>query len=146
MWFCGCLDGGKSTSRYVLMMGDRAVAWSSKKQPIVTLSTTKAEYVVATTYACHSIWMKEVPNSIEEDYCKCIIMFCDNSSSIKLSKNPVFHRRTKYINLRFHFIWDLIKKGEVQLIYCGTKEQIADIMTKQLKLKDFVKLWMLLGV
>lgn len=90
--------------------------------------------------------MKEVLNSVEEDYCKCITVFCDNSSSIKLSKNPVLHGRTKHINVRFHFIRDLIKKGEVELVYCGTKEQIADIMTKPLKLEDFVKLCMLLGV
>jgi hypothetical protein len=90
--------------------------------------------------------MKEVLNNVEEDYCKCITVFCDNSSSIKLSKNPVLHGRTKHINVRFHFIRDLIKKGEVELVYCGTKEQIADIMTKPLKLEDFVKLRMLLGV
>ncbi|KAJ6992892.1 Retrovirus-related Pol polyprotein from transposon TNT 1-94 [Populus alba x Populus x berolinensis] len=144
--FAGDLDGGKSTSGYVFMIGDGAVAWSSRKQPIVTLSTTEAEYVAATTCACHSIWMKEVLNSVEEDYCKCITVFCDNSSSIKLSKNPVLHGRTKHINVRFHFIRDLIKKGEVELVYCGTKEQIADIMTKPLKLEDFVKLRMLLGV
>jgi len=144
--FAGDLDGGKSTSGYVFMMGDGAVAWSSRKQPIVTLSTTEAEYVAATTCACHSIWMKEVLNSVEEDYCKCITVFCDNSSSIKLSKNPVLHGRTKHINVRFHFIRDLIKKGEVELVYCGTKEQITDIMTKPLKLEDFVKLRMLLGV
>lgn len=144
--FAGDLDGGKSTSGYVFMMGDGAVAWSSKKQPIVTLSTTEAEYVAATTCACQSIWMKEVLNSIEEDHCKCVTVFCDNSSSIKLSKNPVFHGRTKHINVKFHFIRDLIKKGEVELIYCGTKEQLADILTKPLKLEDFVKLRMLLGV
>ena len=120
--FAGDLDGGKSTSGYVFMIGDGAVAWSSKKQPIVTLSTTEAEYVAATTCACQSIWMKEVINSIEEDHCKCVTVFCNNSSSIKLSKNPVFHGRTKHINVRFHFIRDLIKKGEVELIYYGTKE------------------------
>jgi hypothetical protein len=87
--FAGDLDGGKSTSGYVFMMGDGAVAWSSKKQPIVTLSTTEAEYVAATACACQSIWMREVLNSIEEDLCKCVTVFCDNSSSIKLSKNPV---------------------------------------------------------
>ena len=144
--FAGDLDGGKSTSGYVFMMGDGAVAWSSKKQPIVTLSTTEAEYVAATACACQSIWMREVLNSIEEDLCKCVTVFCDNSSSIKLSKNPVFHGRTKHINVKFHFIRDLIKKGDVELMYCRTKEQLADIMTKPLKLEDFVKLRMLLGV
>jgi len=142
----GDLDGGKSTSGYVFMMGDGAMAWSSKKQLIVTLSTTEAEYVAATACACQSIWMREFLNSIEEDLCKCVTVFCDNSSSIKLSKNPVFHGRTKHINVKFHFIRDLIKKGDVELIYCGTKEQLADIMTKPLKLEDFVKLQMLLGV
>lgn len=66
--------------------------------------------------------MKEVLNSLSQTHCECITVFCDNSSSIKLSRNPVFHGRTKHINVRFHFIRDLIKDGVIELVYCGTKE------------------------
>lgn len=72
--------------------------------------------------------------------------FCDNSSTIKLSKNPILHGRTKHIDIKFHFLRDLVKEGVVELIHCGTSEQMADIMTKPLKLESFLKLRNMLGV
>lgn len=74
------------------------------------------------------------------------VMFCDNSSTIKLSKNPVLHGRCKHIDVRFHFLRDLTKDGIVELVFCGTREQIADVMTKPLKLDIFLKLRSLMGV
>ena len=73
-------------------------------------------------------------------------ILCDNSSTIKLSKNPVLHGRSKHIDVRFHFLRDLTKEGVVRLVHCGTKEQVADIMTKPLKLDVFIKLREELGV
>ena len=78
--------------------------------------------------------------------CKCVKIFCDNSSTIKLSKNPILHGRTKHIDVKFHFLRDLVKEGVVELIHCGTREQVTDIMTKPLKLESFTKLCDLLGV
>jgi hypothetical protein len=72
--------------------------------------------------------------------------FCDNSSTIKLSKNPVMHGQSKHIGVRFHFLRDLTKEGIVELIYCGTRDQAADVMTKPLKLESFLKMRELLGV
>ena len=71
---------------------------------------------------------------------------CDNSSTIKLSKNPVMHGRSKHIDVRFHFLRNLTKEGIVELIHCGSQDQIADIMTKPLKLEAFEKLRKLLGM
>ena len=73
-------------------------------------------------------------------------VYCDNSSAIKLAKNPVMHGRSKHIDVRFHFLRELTKDGTVQLVYCNTQEQVADVMTKPLKLDVFVKLRNLLGV
>lgn len=75
-----------------------------------------------------------------------IEIFCDSSSAIELSKNPVLHGRSKHIDVRFHFLRDLTKDGVVKLVHCHTHEQIANIMTKPLKLYMFVKLRRLLGV
>ena len=68
------------------------------------------------------------------------MIYCDNSSTIKLSKNPVMHGRSKHIDIRYHFLRDLSNDGVVELKYCSSQEQIADIMTKPLKLDAFVKL------
>ena len=73
-------------------------------------------------------------------------MFCDNSSTIKLSKNPILHGRSKHIDFCFHFLRELTKDGIVSLVHCPSEEQIADIMTKPLKLDAFLKLRRLLGV
>ena len=73
-------------------------------------------------------------------------IFCDNRSTIQLSKNPMLHSRSKHIDVRFHFLRELTKDGVVKLVHCPTQEQIADIMTKPLKLDVFVKLRSLMGV
>lgn len=112
----------------------------------MTLSTTEAEYVAAATCACHNIWMKRVLNNLGFSSCQCVKIFYDNSSTIKLSKNPILHGRTKHIDVKFHFLRDLVKEGAVELVHCGTNEQVADIMTKLLKLESFFKLSDLLGV
>lgn len=71
---------------------------------------------------------------------------CDNSSTIKLSRNLVMHGRSKHIDVQFHFLRDLTKDGVVKLIHCGTQEQVADLMTKSLKLEAFQKLRKMMGV
>lgn len=133
--YAGCLEDRKSTSEYAFMMSSGAVAWSSRKQPIVTLSTTEAEFVAAAACACQAIWMKKVLEMLGCEGDKCTTIFCDNSSTIKLSKNLVMHGRSKHIGVRFHFLRDLSKEGVVQLVHCGSQEQIADVLTKPLKLE-----------
>lgn len=76
----------------------------------------------------------------------CIIVMCDNSSAIKLSKNPVMHGRSKHIDVRFHFLRNLTKEGSIELVHCGSQDQVADVMTKPLKIEAFQKLRKLLGV
>ncbi|CAL2237047.1 unnamed protein product [Prunus armeniaca] len=142
----GDLDDRKSTSSYVFMIGAGAVSWSSKKQQIVTLSTTEVEFVAATSCACQAIWLKRM---LEELHCYqegSIQVFCDNSSAIKLLKNPVLHGRSKHIDVRYHFLRDLCTNGVIDMIYCRSEDQVADILTKPLKVPVFVKLRELLGV
>ena len=143
--YAGDLDDRRSTSGYVFMMSSGAVAWSSKKQAIVTLSTTEAEFISAAMCACQAIWMLRVLSHLKWYQDKCVIL-CDNCSTIKLSKNPVMHGRSKHIAIRYHFLRDLSNDGVIELKYCSSKEQTADIMTKPLKLDGFVKLREQLGV
>lgn len=144
--YAGDVVDRKSTSGYVFSLSGGAVSWTSKKQPIVTLSTTEAEYVAAASCATQGVWMKRVLDKLGHSHSKCITIFCDNSSAIKLSRNPVLHGRSKHIDVRFHFLRDLTKDGKVKLVHCGSKDQVADIMTKPLKLDVFEKLRELLGV
>ncbi|GAU32260.1 hypothetical protein TSUD_53880 [Trifolium subterraneum] len=144
--YAGDLDDKKSTSGYVFMIGSKAVSWSSRKQPIVTLSTTKAEFIAAASNACQGIWLSRIIAHIDVDKKKGITIFCDNTSSIKLSKNPVLHGRSKHIDVRFHFLRDLTKDGVIKLVHCSSFEQTADIMTKALSLDNFCRIRGLLGL
>ena len=144
--YAGDVEDRRSTSGYVFLMNAGAVAWSSRKQPLVTLSTTEAEFVAAASCACQAVWMRRILKKLGHSHDGSTTVFCDNSSTIKLSKNPVMHGRSKHIDVRFHFLRDLVKDGAIELVHCGTENQLADVMTKPLKLDAFLRLREMLGV
>ncbi|XP_047331351.1 secreted RxLR effector protein 161-like [Impatiens glandulifera] len=144
--YAGDLSDRKSTSGYAFMFCSGVVSWSSKKQPVVSLSSTEAEFIVAASCACQAVWLRRIFKEVKHAPVGATTVFGDNNSVIKLSKNPVMHGRSKHIDVRFHFLRELTKDETVNLEYCNTKEQIADIMTKPLKLDAFEKLRDLLGV
>ena len=84
--------------------------------------------------------------SLCQEQAKRTVIFCDNSSAIALSKNSVFHKRTKHIDTRFHYIRELVNNGEIVLEHCRTQEQVADILTKPLDQKSFEFLRKCLGM
>ncbi|PRQ45106.1 putative RNA-directed DNA polymerase [Rosa chinensis] len=129
--YAGDLEDRKSTFGYVFMLSGGAVAWSSKKQPIVTLSTTEAEFVAAAACACQAVWMRRILDKLSHSQDSCTTVMCDNSSTIKLSKNPVMHGRSKHIDVRFHFLRDLTRDGVIELVHCGTSDQAADLLTNK---------------
>jgi hypothetical protein len=144
--YAGDMEDRKSTSGYVFLLSSGAVSWSSKKQPIVTLSTTEAEFVAAAMCVCQALWIKRILKELGHSNGGCTQVKCDNSSTIKLSKNPVMHGRSKHIDVRYHFLRNLTREGTIALVHCGSQDQVADLMTKPLKLDAFLKLRELLGV
>eukprot|EP00253_Pinus_taeda_P001822 PITA_01822 len=144
--WAGSVDDWKSTSGYVFHMGSGAISWSSKKQSTVALSTAEAEYVAAIAAACQAVWMRRMLRSLGQEQAKATMIFCDNSSAIALSKNLVFHKRTKHIDTRFHYIRELVSSEEIVLEHCRTQEQVADILTKPLNQKRFEFLRKCLGM
>jgi hypothetical protein len=97
--YAGDVDDRKSTSGYVFMLGTGAVSWSSKKQPVVTLSTTEAEFIAAASCACQGVWLRRILEKLGHVQGISTTIYCDNSSAIKLSKNPVLHGRSKHIDV-----------------------------------------------
>ena len=108
--YAGDLDDRKSTSGHVFLLNSGAISWSSKKQPVVTLSTTEAEYVAADSCACQAVRLRRLLKEIRCQQQGPTLIYCDNSSAIKLSKNPMLHGRSKHIDIRFHFLRDLTKR------------------------------------
>jgi hypothetical protein len=104
------------------LLSSGAISWSSKKQPVVTLSTTEAEFIAAASCACQAVWLRRMLEKLNQNSKGATIMYCYNSSAIKLSKNPVMHGRSKHIDVRFHFLRDLTRDGVVTLLHCYSQE------------------------
>ncbi|KAL8095832.1 hypothetical protein AgCh_036989 [Apium graveolens] len=135
--WAGCVDDRKSTSGYLFSLGTKAFSWSSRKQKTVALSSAEAEYVAATSAACEAIWLKRILADMQLQEDESTVLYCDNISAIALIKNPVFHSRTKHIEIRHHFIRELVEDGELKILHCQTGEQIADVFTKPLPAYKF---------
>lgn len=102
--------------------------------------------MAATAAACQAIWLRNILSQITSEYVGPVIMCIDNRSAIDLAKNPVFHGRSKHIDVRYHFIRECVEQGEVILKHVSSNEQQADIMTKALIKNKFEDMRKLLGV
>ena len=120
--WAGSIDDRKSTSGYVFHIGSCAISWASKKQPIVAQSTVEAEYIAANVAACQVVWLRRILTDLNERQEDGTTIYCDNISSIALSKNPVFHGRRKHIETRYHFIKELVENGDIKMEYCKSKQ------------------------
>jgi hypothetical protein len=122
----------KSISGYVLTLAGGAVAWSSKKQTTVALSTAEAEYVAATHCAKQVIWHRSLLNEAEIPLPSTSTIFSDNQAAVSIAHHPEHHARTKHINIAYHFLRDLVQNGTLNLVYINTEYNLADIFTKSL--------------
>ena len=115
------------------------VSWSSKKQTSVALSTVEAECIAAGSCCAQILWIKQQLSDFGVALHN-IPIFCDNKSTINITKNPVQHLRTKYIKIRHHFIRDHALKGDICIENVDTLNQLADIFTKPLNEDQFCKI------
>lgn len=138
--FCGYSDAdyagdkrtAKSTSGYAFLLGGGMISWSSERQKSVALSTTESEYVAAAHAMKELIWLRQLISELLLTNIRKPTFYMDNQSAIRLVKNPEFHKRTKHINVRYHFIREHFENGDFDLEYISTNEQLADVMTKGL--------------
>ena len=126
-------------------LGPCLVSWGSKKQNSVALSTAEAEYVSAAACCAQSLWLKQQLDDYHVNV-ECMPIYCDNTSAICILKDPVFHSRTKHIHIRHHFLRDHVESNEIELVYCPTDDQLADILTKPLPRDRFEKIRFEIGM
>lgn len=133
----GNFEDKRSATGYLFYLNSNLISWNTKKQQTIALSTTEAEYMAETEAVKEVIWLKSLMNELGYEVETPIDINCDNQGSIKLAKNPVFHSRTKHIDIRHHFIRDQIENGLVRLKYVQSSANKADIMTKPLASPKF---------
>lgn len=151
MVFCdsdwsGSLDDSKSTSGYAFTIGSGVFSWDSNKQNSVSLSTAEAEYVSAAEATSQAIWLRRILEDFGEMQSEATPLLCDNKSAIAMTRNLVFHNRTKHIACKYHFIRNAVEDKEIEVAYCRSEDQVADIFTKALAKDRFIYLRELLGV
>jgi hypothetical protein len=125
---------------YSFLFGNSIVSWCSKKQKIVALSSTEAEYMTITHGSQEALWFLELLNELGINQ-ETVILHEDNEASIKMSNNPQEYKRTRHIQVRYHFIRDQIQDGKIKLKHCSTTDQLADMFTKgisSVKLQDLL--------
>ena len=103
----------KSTSGYCFSMGSAMISWSSRKQSSVALSTAKAEYIAASDVGEEAIWLRKLLAGLFGDVLETTVIQCNNQSCVKLSKNLVFHDRSKHIEMWYHYLRDMVQKGAI---------------------------------
>ena len=123
-------DDRRSTVGYAFNIGSRVISLSSKKQPIVSLSSIEEKYKAMSSATCEAIWLRRILEDIGEKQTEPTKVYCDNQSAVKLAHNHVYHPRTKHIELQHHFIRKKIESKEIKFIYCNTSDNVADIFTK----------------
>lgn len=130
--FAGDIDTRRSTTGYVSVLSNGPVTWSSHRQQCVTRSTTEAEYVAASDAAVEIIWLRTFLQELGINMNEPTQLLVDNQSALRLIKNSEHHKRTKHIDIKYHFIREKVGDGLISVCYIRSDDQLADILTKSL--------------
>jgi hypothetical protein len=137
--FAGDITDRKSTSGWLYKIGGNAISWKSQKQKLVAMSTTEAEYVSASEATKEALWLQDLLQELKLAKGKVTVLNQDNQSAIFLEKNHSVKQRSKHIDIKYHFIRELVHQGKITIRYCPTQEMTADIFTKPLSKQLFTK-------
>ncbi|XP_068638430.1 secreted RxLR effector protein 161-like [Aristolochia californica] len=130
--WAGDIDTRKSVTGYEFLFGSGIISWANKKQQTVALSSTEAEYKAACVAACEAVWLRRILTDIGIPLTESTTLNFDSQSCIAMAKNPVFHARTKHIEIQYHYVRELIEEEPIYMEYCPTEDNHADIFTKAL--------------
>jgi hypothetical protein len=130
----------KSTSGFLVYLGSNPITWSAKKQPTVSRSSTESEYRALAIAAAELCWLRTLLKDLRIYLADTPILWCDNVSALAIASNPVFHARTKHIEVDFHFVRERVLRKDLVVNFVSTQDQLADIFTKSLPTTRFLEL------
>ena len=144
--WAGCAETRKSTSGYISRIGNCTVSWKSKKQPIVALSTTEAEYIALCAATQEIVWLRRLLEGVDHAQGGATVVYEDNQGAMCLSRNPKDHSRTKHIDVKYHYVRENVEKEVIDVCYIPTADMLADTLTKGLAKPKFEKFREAMGV
>jgi hypothetical protein len=137
--WAGDLTTCRSITSCVFLFGGTPVYWAAKKQPSISLSLTESEYMASSFVMHEAVYLHQLLTELEFRLSGPTPLYIDNQSTIALTRNPEFHAHTKHIEVRHHFVREKLEDGIIDLHYCPTADQLADIFMKALPIVKHLK-------
>nr|GEW59026.1 putative reverse transcriptase domain-containing protein [Tanacetum cinerariifolium] len=128
----------RSTRGFAIYLGSNLISWTARKQRTISRSSIEAEYKALADTVAELTWLQALLNEIGIDLSSTPILWCDNLGVIYLSANPIFHARTKHVEIDYYFVLEKVAQGDLRVQHISTHDQIADIFTKPLTTPRFL--------